>query len=293
MTTVGILDFDGALSDGEAEGVPFTAGYLQDLARLAGISVKSIEDLADEMLEKIKRDPDGYGFEIQLSEGHRQIMAPALPDPYLRMVPIARMILGRLLPFLPIDFSDRLCQTLFPHNYKLSACVFRPDTKETLEKLMANPSLALAIVTNSDPTTVSNKLARLNLAQGLPEVIGGAKKYMPVMPADEPIRDAAWKALPETLHMPDLSRPVYVRRPHYFLALDGLRRKHGVKWVDMKVAGDSSELDLFLPLALGARVGLLFNDHTPPYEIEFMRQHPRATLIEHVSEIPAFFNAST
>jgi len=43
-----------------------------------------------------------------------------------------------------------------------------------------------------------------------------------------------------------------------------------------------------MPLSLGARVGLVTSSRTPDYERAFVTAHPRAKLIEDLSEIPAF-----
>ena len=52
--------------------------------------------------------------------------------------------------------------------------------------------------------------------------------------------------------------------------------------------GDIFEVAVAMPLSLGARVGLVATDRTPPYERAFVEAHPRARIIEHLSEIPAF-----
>ncbi|MBA3499430.1 MAG: hypothetical protein H0T65_03600 [Deltaproteobacteria bacterium] len=43
-----------------------------------------------------------------------------------------------------------------------------------------------------------------------------------------------------------------------------------------------------MPLALGARVGLVVSPHTPTYERAYVSAHPRGRVIDHLSEIPAF-----
>ena len=62
----------------------------------------------------------------------------------------------------------------------------------------------------------------------------------------------------------------------------------GATFADLVVIGDIFELDLAMPLALGARVGLVATDRTPPYERAFVEAHPRARIIDHVGEIPGF-----
>jgi hypothetical protein len=43
-----------------------------------------------------------------------------------------------------------------------------------------------------------------------------------------------------------------------------------------------------MPLALGARVGLVASERTPGYERASVEAHPRARLINDLAEIPAF-----
>ena len=45
---------------------------------------------------------------------------------------------------------------------------------------------------------------------------------------------------------------------------------------------------LLMPLAFGARVGLVTSARTPAYERAFVTAHPRATLIDDLAQIPAF-----
>jgi hypothetical protein len=62
----------------------------------------------------------------------------------------------------------------------------------------------------------------------------------------------------------------------------------GATFADLVVIGDIFELDLAMPLALGARVGLVSSAHTPTYERAFVTNHPRATMIEDLADIPRF-----
>jgi hypothetical protein len=59
-------------------------------------------------------------------------------------------------------------------------------------------------------------------------------------------------------------------------------------WSELVVIGDIFELDLAMPLALGARVGLVTSPRTPAYERAYVTAHPRAKLIEDLAEIPAY-----
>lgn len=71
-----------------------------------------------------------------------------------------------------------------------------------------------------------------------------------------------------------------VKREHYYQRLDELRRKANAQWSEMTVLGDIFELDLCVPLHLGARVGLMSSPFTPHYERSFLEQHPRGGVFD-------------
>src|SRR5215475_2618719 len=90
MPTVLVLDFDGTMTDAEAEGRPFRDGYLEDLCLLVGRPPGDAEilALANEVERELELAPGSYPF---LWMG--RAVAPATVDPYLRMVPVAHRIL--------------------------------------------------------------------------------------------------------------------------------------------------------------------------------------------------------
>jgi hypothetical protein len=102
------------------------------------------------------------------------------------------------------------------------------------------------------------------------------------------VLDDAFDAVDAALALPGLDRPVLLRRRPYHDVLDQLRRAEGAAWEDVVVVGDIFELDLALPLAMGARVGLLVNAFTPRWEQDFLAAHARGALLHDVAEIPAF-----
>ena len=97
-----------------------------------------------------------------------------------------------------------------------------------------------------------------------------------------------WDGAAAELAVPGLDRPVLLRRRLYHDILKAILDGAGATFADLVVIGDIFELDLAMPLSLGARVGLVATDRTPPYERAFVEAHPRAQIIEHLSEIPAF-----
>ena len=109
-------------------------------------------------------------------------------------------------------------------------------------------------------------------------VHGRAKKY---------VVDGDFDAVPEHLDLPGLSRPVLLRRKQYHDVLAKLLGDAGLGWGDLAVVGDIFELDLALPLAMGATVGLVVNDFTPAYEREFVAAHARGRIITTLKQAPA------
>lgn len=276
-----VLDFDGTMTDAEAEGRPFRDGYLEDLCLLVGRPAgdPEIAALADALEAEIAAQPGAHPF---LWMG--RAVAPATVDPYLRMVPIAHRILDqfRALPG-EVDRGRLLGHVLYKYNYQktLGHPVFRPGAGEVLRVLGGSPTW---IVTNSDTHAVAGKIAALDrdapgVAWLTSRVRGFARKFEV---------DDSWTGVAAELALPGLSRPVLLRRRAYHDILAAVLAEAGASWDDLIVVGDIFELDLAMPLALGARVGLVTSAHTPAYERAFVDQHPRATLLEQLADIPRF-----
>ena len=275
------LDFDGTMTDAEAEGRPFRDGYLEDLCLLVGRKPNDPEVLAiaETTEAEIAAAPHQHPF---LWMGRP--VAPATVDPYLRMVPIAHRILDRF-GAIP-DANDRgrlLGSVLYKYNYAktLGHPVFRTGAGEVLRALGGSPTW---IVTNSDTHAVAGKIAALDrdtpgVAWLTSRVRGFARKFDV---------DDAWTAAPSELALPGLARAVLLRRRNYFDILSTVLEEAGKTFEDLVVVGDIFELDLAMPLALGARVGLVTGPRTPDYERAFVTAHPRAALIENLADIPKF-----
>src|SRR5882757_9049052 len=90
--TILVLDFDGTMTDAEAEGRPFRDGYLDDLCALVGRPAydPEVRAIAEEVEAELMRAPSSHPF---LWMG--RAVAPATVDPYLRMVPIAHRVLDQ------------------------------------------------------------------------------------------------------------------------------------------------------------------------------------------------------
>lgn len=250
-----ILDFDGTFTDVEKEAIPFLGAYRDGLSERAGY------DLAaewDEVEESLMHAPDEHGWRYD-----GKIVAPCHADPYIMSTSTAHVILDR--HNLLMKEEDRLAalETTFVENYGKTANAFRPDAKATIERLL-DSDLQVFVVTNSRTEAVEKKIREL-APRGIEKlrVFGEARKFNLVPPsAPSPEFDA----VPESAHLPGLSRPVYLKRGQYFDRLAEVARLSGASAEETLVCGDIYELDLALPAALGCYVHLVCRPSTADYE---------------------------
>ena len=279
-----IFDFDGTLTDAEAEGAPFRDGYLQDISTLVGAPQADLEAEAQHFEAEVAAAPERYGW---LFGG--AIVAPATVDPYLRMMPVARALLDRHQRLMdPADRERVLDGLLYKYNYQKTKTVFRDGAAALLKACLASPRTMTAVVTNSHTDAVQKKLALLDqesaslpgprIATLIERVFGRAQKY---------VLDDDFTALPRSTQLPGLERPVFLRRRRYYEVLEARRAEAGVAWEQVWVIGDIFELDLSLPLELGARVSLVVNDFTPSWERAHLSGHPRASLVGSLEALSA------
>jgi len=276
-----VLDFDGTMTDAEAEGRPFREGYLEDLAMLVGRKPgdPEITALADDVEAELAAAPASHPFMWM-----GRAVAPATVDPYLRMVPIAHRILDRFNAIPSAEDRGRLLgSVLYKYNYAktLGHPVFRPGAGAMLASLGGTRTW---IVTNSDTHAVAGKVAALDreapgVAWLTSRVRGMARKFDV---------DETWAGAQPELSMPGLERAILLRRKAYFDILSTVLTEAGSSWEELVVVGDIFELDLAMPLSLGARVGLVTSPRTPAYERAYVTAHPRAALIDDLAQIPAF-----
>jgi hypothetical protein len=211
-------------------------------------------------------------------------VAPATVDPYLRMVPIAHRILDHFGAIPGADDRGRLLgSVLYKYNYAktLGHPVFRAGAGEMLKALAGT---ATWIVTNSDTHAVASKVAALDReAPGVAWLTSRVRGFARKFDVDD-----GWTGAPGEMVIPGLERAVLLRRRSYFEILQQVVDEAGSTFDDLVVIGDIFELDLAMPLALGARVGLVTSSRTPEYERAFVTAHPRAKLIDDLAEIPEF-----
>ncbi|HVK75565.1 MAG TPA: hypothetical protein VM734_19680 [Kofleriaceae bacterium] len=281
-----VLDFDGTMTDAEAEGAPYVDGYLQDLAALVDPQGKKATEVtlavrryAYEKLADIFANPTRDAMEIG---GYP--VAPAIVDPYLRMTPVARHVLDKLQ--VPIDpgVRDRILSgLLYKYNYERTVArpVFRDGAAELLRGLGRRDDLDVWVVTNSGTGHVREKILRLDREGGggiawlAGRVRGNARKF---------VLDPGWDDGPADLHLPGLDRPVHRKRRIYAGILAALC---GGDLGRLTVVGDIFELDLATPHALGARVVLIQGPYTPGYEVDHLARAERAHVVHDLGEVAA------
>ena len=274
-TGILVLDFDGTMTDAEAEGAPFRDGYLDDLCALVGRRPgdPEVTVIAEEVEAELAASPGEHGF-----TWNGKVVAPASVDPYLRMVPIASRIFDCFGAFLDADDRGRLLRSvLYKYNYEKTQPVFRPGARALLAGLRGTETF---VVTNSGTAHVARKITALDGGSGeaawlASRVHGDAGKF---------VVDNTFIAVPAELPVPGLARPVLVRRRSYH---DVLHKLCGGRWDQLTVVGDIFELDLALPLVLGAKVVLVANGYTPPYEVAFVAGHARGRVVRDLADLGA------
>jgi hypothetical protein len=177
------------------------------------------------------------------------------------------------------DRSALLGRVLYKYNYAKTTIAPRPGARELLVSLTGRD---VWVVTNSYTEHVRKKIevidgGRGDLAWLVPRVRGNASKFEV---------DDAWLGAPPTLALPGLRRPVLLRRRRYHEALVELL--DGRDFSQLTVVGDIFELDLAMPLALGARAGLLAGPHTPAHERAYVAGHPRGAILEGLDAVRDF-----
>lgn len=292
-----VLDFDGNLTDAEREGEPFVDGYLKDLKVLLGLQSDEFTRLVVEARKHIAAHLETDGWCVD-----GEIVAPPNVDPYIRTNTIGR----RLLKTVVTDrrLREAIQQVLYSHNYRLTIDSFKPWAIELLIALSQRHHRTF-IVTNSSTDNVVGKINR-GLLMGVPLCVDGARQIEEAMAwwRDRVIGHARKfdpRPIPSRVHLPKVPvrtrfegfpRYTLILRPHYLLTLDTLTKgkKIPFNWGRMVVVGDIFELDLALPLVLGCHIGLMANEHTPPWEVEFVRSHERGRVLGSVNEILPYYD---
>ena len=266
-----VLDFDGTFTLVDREAVPFVEGFVDGLREIVGSELAA---RWDETRERVKADPDRYGW-----EHGGTIVAPSHADPYILATTVGQILLTEAGIDSRATRTEHL-QALYQQNYPRALTVFRPDAKSVIETLV-RASIPLFVVTNSRTDHVAAKLEAL-APKGLSQITvrGDARKFVLKEPD---VVDDAWRRVPEHRELPGLSRPIHLRRGAYYEQLRRIWDETGTDAAGTLVCGDIFELDLALPSALGTRVHLVARPDTPEYERRAARSRVGGSVSQELS----------
>lgn len=266
-----ILDFDGTLTNIEEEAKPYVEGFRQDLARELKLSINEIETYWNKAEDKILKNPKNYGWQL---EGI--VVASATSDPIMACYPITDEILSKLGINLSQQERRALLVKLYLENYPKMSGSFKEGIDEFLSEVWNLFGGKVYVVTNSSPDKVEKKISHLSSHHSRIPIIGGAKKYVVVND---------WDAVPETMNISGLERPVYLRRQHYGEILDKIMKEQNSDVSGIIVVGDIWELDLALPQYFGMNIGLTPNKTTPSYEKDVVLNYRRGFIANGLEEV--------
>ncbi|WP_375768622.1 haloacid dehalogenase-like hydrolase [Archangium gephyra] len=251
-----VLDFDGTFTDAAAEGAPFVQHFRRRLSEELGRDV--MEAGWADVEAGVLASNEEHGWEV----GGRTV-APATADPYLLANFVARRLCDRLGAMTDKPQRAALLDRLYREAYAQVGMAFKPEAKEVLEALL-DTGLPVHVVTNAHTATVESKLTKLApRGRERLRVSGDARKFLIEPPST---LDAVFSALPETVQVEGLVRPIHLRRGHYYDALRRIWNETDTSPETTLVAGDIFELDLAMPAALGASVQLVARANTLEYE---------------------------
>jgi phosphoglycolate phosphatase-like HAD superfamily hydrolase len=262
-----VLDFDGTLTDADAHAPAFFEASGRELAHRLNWDDSTLRREWQRALGEVAGLPwsaawtvDGIG------------VCPAAADPYLIANSVTRLLLSRHRPGL--DSATLLAHVREVHlaTYQRVPPPFRPEARHVLEELCAG-GYHPRVVTNSHTQAVTGMLDSLSFTgRQQVSVHGNAAKFSICGCATA---DARFESLPEVVDWQDAGRPIHLRRGRYFDLLRATWDETGTDPASTLVAGDSFELDLAMPAALGTHVHLVTRAGTLPDEERLVRRMAR------------------
>ncbi len=293
MTRLIISDIRGTITDLETQAVEFYEAYLGRLAELLESPVAEIREDMDELMTRMNREPDQWGWVV---EG--ETVAPAMVDPFVRTRVAAEQLIqnqDRLNGAALQDWLDRA----FRESARVMRTIFKNDAIRYLTLLERAGGSFMVNAAAEEMEALFDELAdhvvspdgapllvdafgqatadEVDLAVGIVQVMRGRIRGE----AGKNVPGVILGRMPERLEIPGLKRGVLLQRSEYYRALDELRRANGgASWSDLWVVGDIFELDLAMPWALGANVVMVDNGVMPDYECRFLEGRERVHVTE-------------
>jgi len=272
-----VSDFDGTVTDVDAEAIPYVEGYKADVARDLGVSRSELDVIWVQGQRTIESNPSRYGW-----QSNGRIVAPAYADPLI----MARTIVGLLLDdarlFMDEASRAELLDGYFRANYGNLDIVFKDKADAFLTDLSG--CVDSCIVTNSSTAGVVSKLQHLSTKHSVIKVVGDAKKYE---------LSSTYTDVPDSLRKHGFDRPLYLRREKYARVLHQLMEEHNILPKQVLVVGDIYELDLLLPQQLGMSIVLTPRPSTPRFEINWVNAYRNGFVARDLPEVLAFITGKT
>lgn len=280
-----VADFDGTFTRSEAAGgewEEFLPAFAAALGDETGKDPGKLEAAIRATLGMV----DNPETDVWMFGGYA--VASALSDMYLKITRAARVALIAMWieeeEGVDEGYLDAVLGKSFVAAYPQVQPVFRHGADELVQLMAADKRVV--VVTNSGTDAVRQKLGMLQGGDELQDrVMGNAKKYV-ITPDQEGEEEFLSKLLSPELQIPGLERPVLLHRGHYIdIIAQAMANQGGMGFSEVLVFGDNFELDLAVPLELGARVILVANSLTQQYEIDFVQNHPRGQVVHGLPDL--------
>jgi FMN phosphatase YigB (HAD superfamily) len=250
-----VFDFDGTLTDPRPTAALFAErfyGYLLDARPDA-------RALVDRHLRDERGAPELWSNDV--------IVARGTADPWLGTTSVARAALTELLGSKDNSAVEALVSTAFHRAYDEVSAPFR-DGVSALFGALIDRSISVNVVSNSPRDRVLARLVTAGLSDAQlvrVTVVGGAQKF--VVAAAEHERAKRWLSnAGEEQTFDSAPRVVTLRRGRYLDVIASICDRVGCDGDELSVCGDVFELDLAVPLSIGARVCMVAHEGALPWE---------------------------
>lgn len=254
-----LVDFDGTMTALDSSFVSYQRSFEEEFARVTGIKLDRLHGLLEVATRRILEDPS-RGW-----ERNGVVIAPATSDPYILNTIACQDVCDRL----GISRTDRdeIIDNCFRNAYSGNSVEFKEGIERFLENVQSRYDVS--VITNSATEHVQRELGEIGFSH-IP-VLGDAQKYTVNQENDE---------VPRSIELPGFPRPVMLRRETYLNIL----RDKGSPPENTTVMGDIYEMDLALPDYLGMHLMQFVGERTPLYEVSYMRDHPRGSIVRTLQE---------
>jgi len=254
-----LIDFDGSVTILDSSFDSFQKSFEGEFVGATGINPDKLHGLLGVAKRRIIEDPS-RGW-----ERNGVVVAPATADPYILNTIAHQDVCDGL--GLSKTNRDEILDNCFRNAYSRNSVEFKEGIEQFLENVQKR--YEVSFITNSPTEHVQRELGEIGFSH-IP-VFGGAQKYTVNQENDE---------VPRSIALPGFPRPVMLRRETYLNIL----KDRGSPPENTTVLGDIYEMDLALPDYLGMNLVQFFGEHTPLYELSYMKDHPRGSIVETLQE---------